>query len=149
MLWLINPLLKNEGIIITNNINFNRWLMIDALQIEQALINLLTNSLYALQNTGTKHIEISAEIKNDRLFILISDSGPGIDKAIEDKIFLPFFTTRNDGAGIGLTLSRNIIEAMAATLIISYRIIKLYLPYAFCNNKISNNEKKKFISHLN
>ena len=92
----MNPLFKNEGITITNNINFNRWLMIDALQIQQALINPLTNSLYALQNTGTKHIEISTEIKNDRLFILISDSGLGIDKAIEDKFScrsLPHVTT--------------------------------------------------------
>ena len=43
--------------------------------------------------------------------IIITDNGRGIEKEIEDKIFLPFFTTRNDGAGIGLTLSKNIIEA--------------------------------------
>ncbi|WP_317125619.1 ATP-binding protein [Flavobacterium cerinum] len=44
-------------------------------------------------------------------FITITDTGNGIDPAIEDKIFLPFFTTRKEGAGIGLTLSKNIIEA--------------------------------------
>lgn len=43
--------------------------------------------------------------------IKISDNGKGIEKEIEDKIFLPFFTTRNEGAGIGLTLSKNIVEA--------------------------------------
>ena len=85
--------------------------MVDALQMEQVLINLLTNSLYAMEEKDEKIIEISAEFKNQRLFISISDSGIGIDGAIEDKIFLPFFTTRKEGAGIGLTLSKNIMEA--------------------------------------
>ncbi|WP_432419555.1 ATP-binding protein [Flavobacterium marginilacus] len=53
-------------------------------------------------------ITISAEIKEKRTFIQISDNGKGIEKEIESKIFLPFFTTRKEGAGIGLTLSKNI-----------------------------------------
>lgn len=85
--------------------------MADVLQIEQALINLLTNSIFAVDNNETKNIEIDAEVKSNRIFIIITDNGRGIEKEIEDKIFLPFFTTRNDGAGIGLTLSKNIIEA--------------------------------------
>ena len=108
---IMAPLFKNAGITTHNTINFNRWLMVDALQMEQALINLLTNSMYALENSAVKSIEISAEVKNGRVFIIITDTGLGIDKEIEDKIFLPFFTTRKDGAGIGLTLSKNIIEA--------------------------------------
>lgn len=110
-LQLMNPLFKKENIIVKNSISFNRWIMVDALQMEQVLINLLTNSLYALDGKDEKIIEISAEQKNKRLFISISDSGIGIDAEIEDKIFLPFFTTRKEGAGIGLTLSKNIIEA--------------------------------------
>jgi C4-dicarboxylate-specific signal transduction histidine kinase len=108
---LMSPLFKKENVIVKNSISFNRWIMIDALQMEQVLINLLTNSLYAMEEKDEKIIEISAEFKNQRLFISISDSGIGIDAAIEDKIFLPFFTTRKEGAGIGLTLSKNIIEA--------------------------------------
>lgn len=111
VLDVMQPLLKTAGITIHNNVDFNRWLNIDALQIEQALINLLTNSMYALEKSQEKKITITAEVKNDRLFIIITDSGWGIDKEIEDKIFLPFFTTRSDGAGIGLTLSKNIVEA--------------------------------------
>ncbi|MNY23184.1 Sensor protein FixL [compost metagenome] len=42
---------------------------------------------------------------------MITDNGKGIEKEIESKIFLPFFTTRKEGAGIGLTLSKNIAEA--------------------------------------
>ena len=58
-----------------------------------------------------KQILISAEAKENRIFIKITDTGNGIEKEIENKIFLPFFTTRPEGAGIGLTLSKNIIEA--------------------------------------
>ncbi|WP_306350078.1 sensor histidine kinase [Flavobacterium sp. '19STA2R22 D10 B1'] len=108
---IMNPLLKKENIAVVNSISFNRWLSVDKLQMEQVLINILTNSIYALEGLKDKVIEIQAEQKNDRITITIGDSGKGIEKEIEDKIFLPFFTTRIEGAGIGLTLSRNIIEA--------------------------------------
>ncbi len=54
---------------------------------------------------------ISTEAKENRTFIIISDNGKGIEPEIENKIFLPFFTTRKEGAGIGLTLSKSIVEA--------------------------------------
>jgi nitrogen fixation/metabolism regulation signal transduction histidine kinase len=111
------PLFKKENISIINSINFQRWLMIDSQQIEQVLINLLTNCMYALEEVEQKQIMISAESKNKRFFITITDSGKGIEKEIEDKIFLPFFTTRKEGAGIGLTLSKNIVEAHGGYLI--------------------------------
>jgi len=111
VLNIMAPLFKNAGITLRNNLNINLHIMIDVLQMEQALINLLTNSMYALENSPDKTIEVSAGLKNDRVFIFIRDTGQGIDKEIEDKIFLPFFTTRKEGAGIGLTLSKNIIEA--------------------------------------
>lgn len=108
---IMSPLFKKDKIEIINNINFNRWLNVDRQQMEQVFINLFTNSMYALEESKTKQITISAELKDKRVFIVISDSGKGIEKEIEDKIFLPFFTTRKEGAGVGLTLSKNIIEA--------------------------------------
>jgi two-component system nitrogen regulation sensor histidine kinase NtrY len=108
---VMNPLFKENGIEVVNGITFKRWIHVDAQQIEQVLINLLTNCLHALKNVSQKKIFISAEAKENRIFIRITDNGSGIEKEIEDKIFLPFFTTRNEGAGIGLTLSKNIVEA--------------------------------------
>lgn len=109
-LKLMQPVFKEKDITIINNVKGDMTVMADELQIEQLFINLLTNSLYATEQTIEKEIIISSAEKNDRLFITISDSGHGIDKEIEDKIFLPFFTTRKQGSGIGLTLSKNIIE---------------------------------------
>ena len=110
-IMVMNPLFKESGIEVVNEINFKRWINVDAQQMEQVLINLLTNCIHALKDLAQKQILISAEAKDNRTFIRITDNGNGIEREIDDKIFLPFFTTRNEGAGIGLTLSKNIIEA--------------------------------------
>jgi two-component system nitrogen regulation sensor histidine kinase NtrY len=108
---VMQPLFKKNRIIVSNLIDFKRWIFADKNQMEQVFINLLTNSMHALEEKEIREISISAEVKEKRIFIIITDSGTGIDREIEDKIFLPFFTTRKDGAGIGLTLSKNIIES--------------------------------------
>ena len=110
-LQIMQPLFKKEQITVVNSVDFNRWIFVDKNQMEQVIINLLTNSMYALAEKEIKEIKISAEVKEKRIYLIIIDTGTGIDSEIEDKIFLPFFTTRKDGAGIGLTLSKNIIEA--------------------------------------
>jgi two-component system, NtrC family, nitrogen regulation sensor histidine kinase NtrY len=110
-LQIMAPIFKQQEIEIINTIAFERWLFIDRKQMEQVVINLLTNSVFAVSEKLNKQIIIAAELKEKRIFISISDNGNGIDSAIKDKIFLPFFTTRKEGTGIGLTLSKNIIEA--------------------------------------
>lgn len=110
-LRIMAPILKAENIELVNEINSSRSILIDKNQIEQVIINLITNSIYALKEKLEKKIFLSSYTENNRFFIIISDNGKGIDSEIRDKVFLPFFTTRKDGAGIGLTLSKNIIEA--------------------------------------
>lgn len=108
---IMAPIFKKEQIEVINTITFDHSLNIDMQQMEHVLINLLTNCIYALADTKKKQIIISAEVKEKRIFIKITDNGKGIEKEIESKIFLPFFTTRKEGAGIGLTLSKSIVEA--------------------------------------
>ncbi len=83
----------------------------DETMIERVLVNLLTNAQLALHKTENKHINIQLVETNHRILISIEDNGQGIDPQIENKIFLPFFTTRQNGSGIGLTLSKSIMEA--------------------------------------
>ena len=111
------PIFKHNHIIIHNQLNFNKTLQLDQNQIEQVIINLITNSVFATKDMNQKNIYINGNFKDKRVFITISDSGKGIEQEIEEKIFLPFFTTRKDGAGIGLTLSKSIIEAHGGYLI--------------------------------
>lgn len=110
-LQIMQPLYKTRNITAHNEVGFKRWIWVDKNQMEQVLINLLTNSMYSLDGKDPGDVYISCELREKRVYITISDNGSGIDPAIEDKIFLPFFTTRKEGAGIGLTLSKNIVEA--------------------------------------
>ena len=127
---IMKPLLKNEKIELENTIHFNRWILVDPNQMEQVFINLLTNSLFALAEKDHKKIMLSAEVKEKRLYIIITDNGSGIEPEIEDKILLPFFTTRNGGAGIGLTLSKNIIEAHGGYL--SFKSNEISTRFTVC-----------------
>ncbi|MBF6607791.1 MAG: GHKL domain-containing protein [Flavobacterium sp.] len=108
---ILRPMLDANRIDIRNEVDLPKSVMVDPKQIGQVFINLLTNSIYAVSETSKKQIVVTSFLSDNRVTIVISDSGQGIDNQIRDKIFLPFFTTRKDGAGIGLTLSKNIIEA--------------------------------------
>ncbi|TRX35454.1 HAMP domain-containing histidine kinase [Flavobacterium sp. ZT3R18] len=129
-LQIMAPLFKKEQIEVINTIPFDRKLNIDPQQMEQVLINLLTNCIYSLKETQKKQIIISAEVKEKRTFIMITDNGSGIEKEIESKIFLPFFTTRKEGAGIGLTLSKSIVEAHSGYL--AYRNEEEKTSFVIC-----------------
>lgn len=129
-LRVMNPVLKSENIKLINEINSSRSILIDKNQMEQVIINLITNSIYALKGKREKQLFLSSYTENNRFFIIISDNGKGIDPEIQDKIFLPFFTTRKDGAGIGLTLSKNIIEAHGGYL--SYQTDEHKTSFVIC-----------------
>lgn len=83
---------------------------LDLKLVEQALINLVTNSIYAVEQAAHPEIEIGYRLENSRLFIDVIDNGKGLDAALLEKIFVPFFTTRKNGSGIGLTITRNIMK---------------------------------------
>ncbi len=129
-LRIMSPILKAENIELINDIHSSRSVLIDKNQMEQVIINLITNSIYALNERTEKRIFISSFTENNRFFITISDNGKGIDQEIQDKVFLPFFTTRKDGAGIGLTLSKNIIEAHGGYL--SYQTEEDKTTFVIC-----------------
>jgi two-component system nitrogen regulation sensor histidine kinase NtrY len=129
-LKIMSPIFKSENIEITNEIDPFKTVLIDRNQIEQVIINLITNSVFALKDQDEKKISLSTATENNRFFITISDTGKGIEPEIRDKIFLPFFTTRKDGAGIGLTLSKNSIEAHGGYL--SYKTDANKTDFVIC-----------------
>lgn len=129
-LRIMSPILKSENIELINDNHSPRSILIDKNQMEQVIINLITNSVYALKEKAEKKLYVSSHTENNRFFITISDNGKGIDPEIQDKVFLPFFTTRKDGAGIGLTLSKNIIEAHGGYL--SYQTDEDKTSFVIC-----------------
>lgn len=85
-------------------------LSLDQSLITQVLINLIKNSIEALSNTREPGISIYAQTSGEFYRISVSDNGPGIPSDKVEKIFIPFFTTKSDGSGIGLSLSRQIMN---------------------------------------
>lgn len=106
----VTPLFKKQGINININLELSTQLEWDAKQMEQVFINLLTNAMHAVNKQEQKEIVIHLFEKNNRIWIEVQDNGAGILPEIKDKIFIPFYTTREEGAGIGLPLSKNIVE---------------------------------------
>jgi len=83
----------------------------DEQMIEQVLINLMNNAMYAIEETENPFIKLKAFMNKDHQLILqITDNGSGIAEEIKESIFVPFFTTRKNGSGIGLSLSRQIMH---------------------------------------
>lgn len=82
----------------------------DKIQLEQVVVNLLTNAIQAIEKVDSKHIHIHGFHNDQDCFIEVKDTGPGIDPKKLEKIFVPFYTTKPTGSGIGLSLSRQIIN---------------------------------------
>jgi PAS domain S-box-containing protein len=86
----------------------------DVIQIEQVLLNLIRNSFDAMENVNKSKKQITIEVlvdKDDTVQVAISDTGHGLPAENTDRVFEHFFTTKSGGLGMGLSISRSIIEA--------------------------------------
>ena len=79
----------------------------DAAQLRRALLNLARNAVTAAR---TGRVDLAAEVHGDRVRIEVHDDGPGVAPELRDKIFAPFFTTREKGTGLGLAFVREIVR---------------------------------------
>lgn len=85
--------------------------------VEQILINLSMNAFQAVQGTEAPKVGLRArQDEKGRVLLQVSDNGPGILKEVQEKIFIPFFTTKKGGSGIGLSLSRQIMRLHRGTI---------------------------------
>jgi nitrogen fixation/metabolism regulation signal transduction histidine kinase len=92
-------------------------IMADKHLIEQVLINLIKNSIEALSNEEKKSIKISSEESDSIKLIRVTDNGCGIEKEHMDELYIPFFSTKESGSGIGLTLSKQIMQLHGGNII--------------------------------
>lgn len=89
----------------------------DASLIEQVLINLIVNAIEAVKEQEEPKIILSAEqTLNKKIILKVADNGPGIPEEVLDKIFIPFFSTKKSGSGIGLSLCKQIIMLHRGTI---------------------------------
>ncbi len=109
---------KETGIDFHVNILFNNLeITADRELIEMVLINLLKNAKEALKEVEEPKIEMVARIDGEKRVLLdVKDNGPGIIPEAQERIFIPFYTTKKSGSGIGLALSRQIMQLHHGTL---------------------------------
>lgn len=89
----------------------------DRTQMSQVFINLIKNAMQAVESVSTPKISITAsKMANKRCEIKVIDNGVGIEAALIDQIFIPFFTTKENGSGIGLSLTKQILKNHGGTI---------------------------------
>ncbi|MBX9746149.1 MAG: PAS domain S-box protein [Hyphomonadaceae bacterium] len=90
--------------------------IVDRVQIQQVIVNLVRNALDAMHDHPRRELCVSTVIADDMAMVTVADTGPGLDPAAEKKLFQPFVTTKATGMGVGLSISRTIVEAHGGRL---------------------------------
>jgi len=109
----LRPEFRNSGRITTRG---------DGEKLRQAFLNIVNNGLQATLPGGT--VSIDARMEENAAEIIFKDNGSGIDSGIMNRVFEPFFTTKPDGTGLGLAVSRKIIEGHGGSLMIESELGK-------------------------
>ncbi len=120
----ISTLFKQE--LLEANIDFqvkevdqNTSINADFDMLKQVLINLIKNAVFALKETQEPQIGLNySKNSKNRNIIQITDNGKGVDESIIDKVFIPFFTTKETGTGIGLSLSKQIMRLHSGDIVV-------------------------------
>jgi two-component system, LuxR family, sensor kinase FixL len=93
------------------------YVLADKVQVQQVLLNLIRNAIEAMENAPIRELIIStAPARNDMVEIRVADTGSGIAPEISGQLFQPFVTTKSHGMGVGLSISRTIIEAHGGSI---------------------------------
>lgn len=94
--------------------HFDCTISMDPKSLRQVLINLFQNACQAMHSGGTLAVTVSSS--GGRVFIDVHDSGPGLEDAITARIFEPFFSTREDGVGMGLAVVKGLVESSQGSI---------------------------------
>src|SRR4029077_12853420 len=101
-----------------------RPVMVDRVQLQQVLLNLIMNGVEAMKGVTERARELTVSSTlavPGSVLVAVEDTGTGVDPAVADRMFQPFFTTKSDGLGMGLAICRSIIEAHGGRLWVSPR----------------------------
>jgi two-component system sensor kinase FixL len=95
----------------------NEPVLVDRVQIQQVLINLMRNAVEAMHDSERRELRVKTTNPGPRLLsVAVADTGPGISEDVAAQLFQPFVTTKSGGMGIGLSISRRIIESHGGQL---------------------------------
>jgi two-component system sensor kinase FixL len=118
--------------------------LVDRVQIQQVLVNLVRNALDAMRESEKRELTIAtANNAEGHLVVEVRDTGPGIPEGLAEKLFQPFFTTKSNGIGVGLAISRRIAAAHGGQLVASNNseggaCFRLVLPVVSAGEEAAN-----------
>jgi two-component system sensor kinase FixL len=91
--------------------------LVDKIQIQQVLLNLMRNAIEAMEGMAKRELVVSTRLTDENMVeVSVTDTGSGIAPEIAEKLFQPFVTTKPQGMGVGLSISRTIVEAHGGKL---------------------------------
>jgi two-component system, LuxR family, sensor kinase FixL len=91
--------------------------MVEKVQIQQVLLNLMRNAIEAMQDSERKELLVTTSVPNgDKITVSVADTGSGLSEEISERLFQPFVTTKPAGMGVGLSISKRIVEAHGGEL---------------------------------
>ncbi|WP_340647360.1 PAS domain S-box protein [Phenylobacterium sp.] len=104
---------KESGVRVTFQISPQTpFVLADRVQVQQVLLNLMRNAMEAMQESPRRELTVtSAPAEDDTVLVQVIDTGPGLIPEVAARLFQPFVTSKNNGMGVGLSISRTIIEA--------------------------------------
>ena len=111
---LVKPQVQDRGIATDLKAPPDLQATVDGDHLQQAMMNLLLNAIDAAGRDG--HIHVSAQQNNGHVEIHVQDSGPGLKTEEQDRLFEAFYTTKSSGTGMGLAITRTLLEKMGANI---------------------------------
>jgi len=116
-------LLRRNVVLRTELASGRRSVLGDRVQLQQVLLNLIMNGIEAMSGVTerTRELAVSTLAERSGVLVAVKDTGAGLDPAVAERMFQPFFTTKPDGLGMGLGICRSIVEAHGGRLWVSPR----------------------------
>jgi signal transduction histidine kinase len=118
-LVLVGHLLARTRIALQRDLRATRWPAINRNELQQVLVNLLVNAIHVMPEGGTLTLASRDDLGEDgaeRVVMEVADTGPGLEAALMDQLFKPFVTRKKDGTGLGLWISRSLVERYGGEL---------------------------------
>jgi signal transduction histidine kinase len=110
---LMSSSATNEGVQLTADLESSLpSVRGDRVQLQQVAMNLVINGIHATRGhvSPAPAVRVATRVDNDLVYLVVDDTGPGVDESALSQIFEPFFSTKKDGLGVGLSISRSIVE---------------------------------------
>jgi two-component system, NtrC family, sensor kinase len=114
-LVLVAHLLSKSGIEVRRDFQATRQPGINRNELQQVLVNLMVNAVHAMPAGGVLGLR-TRDVGDDGIAITVADTGPGLDAALMDQLFQPFVTRKKDGTGLGLWISRTLVQRYGGDL---------------------------------